>query len=136
MNAAFHFAVYRFAVQRTSSCLALSVKLKLSHLEESDLLRSQETPFAAAYILLGQTGKRNAVEVHYLIPYFLEYAAHNAVLTGVDLQTDMLAVGFRELQSIRNNALVIQYYTGTDNSFIHFVQFMIQRNGIFLWNFG
>ena len=48
----------------------------------------------------------------------------------MDLQTDMFAIRFRELQRIRDDALVVQHYTGTDDCLVHFVQFAIQRHGV------
>ena len=98
-------------------------------MKESYFLRCEETPFAATYVFLGQTGKRDAVEVDDLIPYLLEDAANDAVLTGVNLQTDMLAVAFRELQGIGDDTLVVQYDTGANDGLIYFVQLLVERDG-------
>ena len=99
-------------------------------MEESYFLRCEETPFAATYVFLGQTGKRDAVEVDDLIPYLLEDAANDAVLTGVNLQADMLAVAFRELQGIGDDTLVVQYDTGANDGLIYFVQLLVERDSI------
>ena len=99
-------------------------------MQHGHLFRSQETPFAATYILLGQTGKGNAVKVNHLVPYFLKDTAYHTVLTGVDLQSDMLAVLLGELKCVRDDTLVIEDDTGTYDCLIHLVQFTIQGNGI------
>ena len=97
-------------------------------MEHIHLFGCEETPFTATYVFLGQAGKRNTVEVNYLIPYFLEYTTNNAVLSRVNLQTNMLAVLFGELQRVGDDTLVVQYDTGTNDSFVHFLQLTVESN--------
>ena len=99
-------------------------------MEEGNFLRCEETPFAATDVLLGQSGKGHAVEVDHLVPYFLEDTAYDAVLSGVDLQTDMTAVRFGELESVGRDALVVQYDAGTNDRLIHLFQLAVERNGV------
>ena len=104
--------------------------IKIPHLEEGYLLWREETPFAATNVFLRQTGERHTIEVDDLIPYFLEDSAYDAVLTGVDLQTDMLTVAFRKLQGIGDDTLVVQYDTGANDRLIYLVQLLVKRDGI------
>ena len=99
-------------------------------MEHVHLFGREETPFAATYVLLGQAGEGHAVEVHHLIADFLEYTAYDAVLTRVNLETDMTTVGFRELEGIRDDALVVQHHSGANDSLIHFVEFAVERHGV------
>ena len=92
----------------------INYQLKLSHLQECDLFWGEETPFAATYVFLCQSGEGNTIEVDYLVSHFLEDSAYHAVLAGVNLQTNMFAVFFGEFQCIRNNTLIIQNDTITN----------------------
>ena len=107
-------------------------------MQHSYLFGVEEAVFAASHVLLGQTGEGNAVEGYDFVAHFLKHTAHYAVLTRVDLQTDMLAILLRELQCIGDDTLVVKNHSGTKDSFIYLLQVAIQRSGVdlFLIEFG
>ena len=101
-----------------------------AHLEESDLFRREESPFAASYVFLGQSGKRDPVEVDHFVSHFLKDTAYDAVLPGVDLQSNVMAVSFGELECIGYNPFVIKHDAGTYDSFVHFLEVTVEGDGV------
>ena len=99
-------------------------------MEHSYFFRCEEAVFAPAHVLFGKSGKGNTVEVHHFIADFLKNTAYDTVLTGVNLQTDVSAILFRELKCVRNDTFIIQHNTCANDSLVHLVQISIQRNGI------
>ena len=68
------------------------ILLVCSHAQAVHLFLCQIAPLATTQVLLGQTGKLNAVELGHLVAKALEDAAHNAVLTRMDLNAHLLLV--------------------------------------------
>ena len=63
-----------------------------THAEAVDFLLGEVAPVATAEVLLGESGELYAVELGDAVAEGLEDATHDAVLTGVDLDADLLLV--------------------------------------------
>ena len=64
-----------------------------SHAQHIHFLLCEETPVAAAEVLLGESCKLYAVEFHHAVAEVLEDAAHDAVLSAVNLDAYLTLVG-------------------------------------------
>ena len=62
------------------------------HLEHAYLFLCEETPIAALHILLGKTGKVDAIELHHTITQTFENAAHNTILTTMNFDTYLFLI--------------------------------------------
>ena len=107
--------------------------LESAHLEHRNLAFGEETVASARYIAFGQTGKAYAVEGYNFVSDLLEDAAYDAVLTGVDLKTDMLAVFVGELQCIGDDHLVVEHYAVTDRLFVFTFEVAVKNNRVDLF---
>ena len=119
-------------MQKKSAISALFL-LKRSHLEHRYLFGCEEAPFAASDVLLGQPGEGNAVEVNHLVTHFLKHTAYDAVLSGVDLQADVMTVSLGELECIGDDTFVVKHHAGTQDRLINRVEVAVQRSGIDLF---
>ena len=98
-----------------------------THLEHGYFPLCEEAVTSARNVALGQSGETYAVECDNLVAHFLKYAAHNTVLSGVNLQTDVLAVFVGELQSIGDDLFVVQSYTMADRYFVLLFQVAVKN---------
>ena len=64
-----------------------------SHTQHIHFLLCEEAPVAAAEVLLGESCKLYAVEFHHAVAEVLEDAAHDAVLSAVNLDAYLTLVG-------------------------------------------
>ncbi len=88
------------------------VLFKRSHLQEVDLFLSQIAPTAAGQVLLGQTCEVYTVEFCHMISERLEYAAHDTVASGMNLDTGLIAVSIgRIADSVGMDRPVVELYT-------------------------
>lgn len=86
--------------------------LKRTHLEVVDLFLGKVAPTTAGEILLGETCKVNSVEFGDVITKMLEYTAHDAVATRVDLDTGLIAVGLGGIgDGIGMDMSILKLYT-------------------------
>ncbi len=85
--------------------------LESPHAKHFHFLLCEEAPVAAAEVLLGESGKQNAVEFHHTVAQMLEDAAHDAVLSAVNLYTHLTLVGVAGiLDGISMHFAVLQFY--------------------------
>ena len=103
---------------------------KGAHLEHRYFAFGEETIASAGYIAFGQTGKAYAVKGYNFVADFLEDATYNAVLTGVDLKTDVLAVFVGELQCVGDDHLVVELDAVTDRLLVLAFEVAVKNDGV------
>ena len=74
--------------------LPIYILFEGTHAEHFHFFLGEETPVAAADILLGESGKLYAVELDHTIAEMLEDTTHDAVLAAVNLDAYLTLVGF------------------------------------------
>ena len=73
------------------------VLFERTHFEEVHLLLGQITPAATGQVLLGKPCEIYAVELGHMVAERLEDTAHNAVTSRMNLDSGLVAVGFRSI---------------------------------------
>ncbi len=88
---------------------------KSTHTQHLHFLLGEETPIATAQVLLCQTGELHTVELNHTVAQMLEDAAHDTVLTAVNLNTHLTLIGVGSIfDSICMHLAISQFHTRSD----------------------